>query len=130
LLLLRVALGIGILMQAHSGIEGLADAPAAAWAAVCVAAVAAVALLIGFLTPVVALIAFATAVVWLWRFPGPLNLFTSMPHAVFVAIVALAVALLGPGAFSLDARVFGLREVIIPPYGRGSLGAGARKEEN
>jgi uncharacterized membrane protein YphA (DoxX/SURF4 family) len=130
LLLLRVALGIGILIQAHSGIEGLADVPAGAWTAVCVAAAAAVALLIGFLTPAVALIAFATAVVRLWRSPGPLNLFASMPPAVFIAIVALAVALLGPGAFSLDARMFGLREVIIPPSGRGGLGAGGRKEEN
>ncbi len=29
-------------------------------------------------------------------------------------LVSLALALLGPGAFSLDARLFGRREIIIP----------------
>lgn len=34
--------------------------------------------------------------------------------AVYVSVVALAVALLGPGAFSLDARRFGRRELVVP----------------
>jgi len=29
-------------------------------------------------------------------------------------ILAAAIALLGPGAFSLDARLFGRREIVIP----------------
>jgi uncharacterized membrane protein YphA (DoxX/SURF4 family) len=33
---------------------------------------------------------------------------------MFVAVVAATVILLGPGAFSLDARLFGRREIIIP----------------
>jgi uncharacterized membrane protein YphA (DoxX/SURF4 family) len=31
-----------------------------------------------------------------------------------LAVISLALALLGPGAFSLDARLFGRREIIIP----------------
>jgi uncharacterized membrane protein YphA (DoxX/SURF4 family) len=38
----------------------------------------------------------------------------SPPAAGIVIIVALAIALLGPGLFSLDARLFGRREIIIP----------------
>jgi hypothetical protein len=30
----------------------------------------------------------------------------------------VAVVFLGPGAFSLDARLFGRREIIIPPVSR------------
>ena len=31
-----------------------------------------------------------------------------------LAIICIALALLGPGAFSVDARLFGRREIIIP----------------
>jgi hypothetical protein len=35
--------------------------------------------------------------------------------AWFVTIVAIGVALLGPGAYSIDSYLFGRREIIIPP---------------
>jgi uncharacterized membrane protein YphA (DoxX/SURF4 family) len=38
--------------------------------------------------------------------------------AIPVTIVAIAIALLGPGAFSLDAYLFGRREIEIPPSSR------------
>lgn len=34
--------------------------------------------------------------------------------AIALAVVSIALVLLGPGAFSLDARLFGRREIIIP----------------
>ncbi len=34
---------------------------------------------------------------------------------VLVTVMATALILIGPGAFSIDARLFGLREVKIPP---------------
>lgn len=34
--------------------------------------------------------------------------------ALYAIVMAIAVVLLGPGAFSLDARLFGRREIIIP----------------
>lgn len=44
-----------------------------------------------------------------------LNLFSSR-IACFLAIsIAIALVLLGPGAFSIDARRFGRREIVIPP---------------
>ena len=33
---------------------------------------------------------------------------------VFAAAILMAIIILGPGAFSLDARLFGRREIIIP----------------
>jgi uncharacterized membrane protein YphA (DoxX/SURF4 family) len=39
-----------------------------------------------------------------------------------LAAVSMALTLLGPGAFSVDARLFGRREIIIPERGRYSRG--------
>ncbi len=72
-------------------------------------------LLIGFLTPgagaVAGLTIFAIAVSWLPVPPaGPL---LDRVGALCVAAVAAALVLLGPGALSLDARLFGRREIIF-----------------
>lgn len=82
--------------------------------------VAGASLLIGFLTPVVGglvgLGAIGIALSWV---PSPaLNLFDTPLPTVLVAIVAAAVVFLGPGALSLDARLFGRREIIIPSTSR------------
>src|SRR5262249_9740807 len=34
--------------------------------------------------------------------------------AILVVVIAAAVILLGPGAFSVDARLFGRREIVVP----------------
>ena len=78
---------------------------------------AGVALLIGILTPIAAtLVGVITAATWASIIPAPNpNLFATIPSIALLAVIAAAVILLGPGAFSLDARLFGLREIIIPP---------------
>jgi hypothetical protein len=38
--------------------------------------------------------------------------------AVLLATASAALALVGPGAFSLDARLFGRREIVIPQSSR------------
>jgi hypothetical protein len=67
------------------------------------------ALAVGFMTPYLAVIAFAAAA-------GPLVMGHpgDLVHAVSV-VDALALALLGPGAYSVDARLFGRRVTIVPP---------------
>ena len=66
-------------------------------------------LLIGFLTPVVAIIIAGGAIV---TAIAALSLPTL--SLMGVVILAAAIALLGPGAFSVDARLFGRREILIP----------------
>ena len=40
--------------------------------------------------------------------------FHSNQSAFNVIVLTTAIALLGPGAFSIDARMFGRREILIP----------------
>jgi uncharacterized membrane protein YphA (DoxX/SURF4 family) len=72
-------------------------------------------LLIGFVTPGAATVAgLSLAFLAVASFPAPTVLLLDRVGALCVAAVAGAVALLGPGALSLDARLFGRREVIFP----------------
>jgi uncharacterized membrane protein YphA (DoxX/SURF4 family) len=77
-------------------------------------------LLIGLFTPAAgALAGLATLGVALSWFPPPArNLFDSTLAAVLVADMCAALALLGPGAISVDCRLFGRREIIIPEVSR------------
>jgi hypothetical protein len=43
------------------------------------------------------------------------NLLDSKLSVLFTGIMTAAILFLGPGAFSLDALLFGRREIIIPP---------------
>jgi uncharacterized membrane protein YphA (DoxX/SURF4 family) len=73
-------------------------------------------LLVGFLTPVAsALVALGTIGIALSWAPAPNpNLFNTPLSAILVVIVAAAVTFLGPGTASVDRRLFGRREIIIP----------------
>ena len=67
------------------------------------------ALVVGFLTPYLAVIAGAAAVATL-----VLGYAGDPVHTASV-VDAIALALLGPGAYSIDARLFGRRVTIVPP---------------
>ena len=72
---------------------------------------------VGFLTQVVAGVSvLAGAAVYLWH-PAWLSTFLNLPGLDTIG-VALAIALLGPGAISLDAYLFGRRKIVIPPGAR------------
>jgi uncharacterized membrane protein YphA (DoxX/SURF4 family) len=77
-------------------------------------------LLIGFLTPILSLLAGleCLGIVWSW-FPFQLlSPFESKLALAPIIAMSAAIALLGPGAFSLDARLFGWKEIVIPPASR------------
>jgi uncharacterized membrane protein YphA (DoxX/SURF4 family) len=73
-------------------------------------------LLIGLMTPFMAVLVAAggVAAVLSWiPLPGD-ALSYSYPAILNLIVLSIAIALLGPGAFSLDARMFGRREITIP----------------
>jgi hypothetical protein len=116
LLLLRTVLGIALLFQ---GIFyfGEPKAQATVGLAGVVSLAAGALLVLGWMTPIIGFVvaggAFAIA---LGVLPSALQgLLDTGLAIVFAITISLALILIGPGAFSLDARVFGRREIIIPP---------------
>ena len=74
-------------------------------------------LFVGFATPIVAaIVAAGAAGIELSLLPASTpNLLDSGMSLIFGLTMLVAIVGLGPGAFSVDARVFGRREIIIPP---------------
>jgi hypothetical protein len=120
LLLLRAAVGIVALFLGGSYLADSATSIVGAWICGLVGFAAGAALLIGVCTPIAGLLVGVGAIGIGFSFlPAPaLNLFDEKLPAVLAAIIAAAIVFLGPGAFSLDARLFGRREIIIPPRSR------------
>lgn len=74
------------------------------------AIVLAIALLAGYMTPIAAAVAL-TVHGFIWFSLAP----ESTAWACIVSLDAIALALVGPGAYSVDAYVFGRRVVVLPP---------------
>ena len=70
----------------------------------------AISLSLGWLTPIASLLALASHV-WTWTLLGT----PSLALLSLVMLDALALCLLGPGAYSLDSYRFGRRVVVVPP---------------
>jgi len=116
LLLLRAVLGLAVLAEGGSCL-GEPDPGLAAWVTGLTALAAGTLLVTGFLTPIAAAIVVAGAVgIRLVLLPAcPAALFDSPTAFIFALTMLVAILGLGPGAFSVDARMFGRREIIIPP---------------
>ncbi|HEY0762877.1 MAG TPA: hypothetical protein VGD61_10955 [Pyrinomonadaceae bacterium] len=86
------------------------SSPALYWALMSFIVLASISLCIGFLTPALSVIACAAAFV---------NLFAADQAINFVYILRIltsaALFFLGPGAYSVDAKLFGLQVTVIPP---------------
>ncbi len=120
LLLLRAAVGIVLIAQGASGLVNGTNSTLSTWIPTLMALGSGVSLLSGFMTPVgslvAALLSAGIALSWLPR--DALSVLQSKPAAALVAVMAAALACLGPGAFSIDSRLFGRREIVIPPASR------------
>jgi uncharacterized membrane protein YphA (DoxX/SURF4 family) len=90
-------------------IDLLAAAPAAALI------VCGVALTLGIFTPICStIIGLGYALVMFVRFSGTVSPSFDCAAVAMGLASAVGLALLGPGAFSIDARLFGRREIFIP----------------
>ncbi|HEX8881207.1 MAG TPA: DoxX family protein [Candidatus Acidoferrum sp.] len=90
---------------------------AAVWVIASILIIGGVALVIGFLTPfaslAIGLCVLGMAFSW---FPvTPLIPSGARLMTLVIVTTAVALALLGPGAFSMDGYLFGRREIVIPP---------------
>ncbi len=77
-------------------------------------------LLVGLFTPVGGVLAAlcCMAVALLLIPVDNLDALEIRPMALLVAVIAVSLGLLGPGAFSIDSRLFGRREIVIPQFSR------------
>jgi uncharacterized membrane protein YphA (DoxX/SURF4 family) len=115
LLLLRAVIGIAIIAQGGLSV-GAPDVPLASWVIGGLALASGGLLLIGFLTPLAGVLVGLDVVgIFLSALPSTTaGVFDSRPALIFGLTMLLAIIGAGPGRFSVDARVFGRREIIIP----------------
>jgi uncharacterized membrane protein YphA (DoxX/SURF4 family) len=116
LAVLRSVIGITVLVQGGLCLAQ-PDLTPTAWFSGLLTLAAGFLVSIGFLTPIaVAVTVLYAAGVALALLPSPMpSLFDSNLSLVFGLAMLLSIIGIGPGAFSVDARVFGRREIIIPP---------------
>jgi uncharacterized membrane protein YphA (DoxX/SURF4 family) len=120
LLLLRSAIGVTAVLQGALFVANSVNPPGAILMGALLMAASGFALVLGLLTPLAAGVVGITTIgmALSWLPPPTPNLFGATLSAVLVVVVAAAIICLGPGALSLDARMFGRREVIIPRMSR------------
>ena len=115
LLVLRVVVGAAAIVQGAQYIAS-ADRGAGVWM-ICLMSIASGASLVaGFVTPGAGAVAASTTIaIALSASPSAASrLFMDTAAAVIVTADAAAIVLLGPGAHSIDAYLFGRREIVIP----------------
>lgn len=113
LLLLRTVVGVTAAVQGAVHLATTGDPTVGTRFIDLLAIASGASLMIGFLTPGTgAIVGLSITLFW---FPTPsTGLFLEGIAALLIVTDAVAIACLGPGAFSVDARLFGRREILIP----------------
>ena len=99
LLLLRMLVGVTLIAQTLTQFRS-SELSASALGIEALVLLAAISLLLGFVTPFVAVLIGLVSV--------------AVAFNIDIVVLSTAIALIGPGAFSIDARMFGRREIHIP----------------
>jgi len=106
--LLRMLVGVTLIAQTVTQVRS-SELSASGWLFASLILVGAGSLLLGFVTPVTAIFIGLASITF-----G----FSSLAQTVDIVVLSAAIALLGPGSFSIDARMFGRREILIPNASR------------
>ena len=123
LLLLRLTLGVYLIAQ---GVRIMAPLVNTGTPPPILAALTALAMLlggalgaVGILTPITQSVSAAAGLVTLidamWTPPAVTGLEIPWPLALLTTVMAFNLVFLGPGAYSIDASLFGRKEIPIPP---------------
>jgi uncharacterized membrane protein YphA (DoxX/SURF4 family) len=113
---MRLAVAISVIIHGVTTFTTASIPAFSSWTMGALAIVVGALLLIGFLTPIAgALPAIGYSAIEISLLLGSgAALSENAATAIDLAVMSIALVLLGPGAFSLDARLFGRREIIIP----------------
>jgi uncharacterized membrane protein YphA (DoxX/SURF4 family) len=116
LILLRLTVALSAILQGLSTLNGSVSLAPFPWEIGLFELLVGAVLLIGFLTPIAGSLAALMNVAIAIHLLLALGTITDAGtlDAIYLIAMSLALVLLGPGAFSLDARLFGRREIIIP----------------
>lgn len=116
LLLLRITVGAASLVEGVLYLSGGAKSSIATTLSCTLFMIGGIFLLIGFLSPLGSALAGIAALgnAFLWIAAPSGNLFDGKLALLQMIVMAAAITLLGPGAFSIDAYLFGRREIVIP----------------
>ena len=113
LIFLRLTVAANAIICGMEAVVGPSPHGASVWAVGLLAIALGAAIVVGFLTPAASA---AATVGFLMASVSPFLRTEGISTLVAfnLASISAALVLLGPGAFSLDARLFGRREIIIP----------------
>ena len=106
---MRLTVAASIVILAFFSLSDLVDSTFRGWLAGALAVVFAAAMIVGFLTPVIGSLTFVGGTAFLLLSPPQVNSFV----LIYLIILSLLTMLFGPGAYSVDARLFGRREIIL-----------------
>ena len=114
--MMRLTVGITTIIQGIAYLSDYGNAPFSTLAIALFAVLCGALLVIGLMTPIAATIVFFGIVATAASIvpAASYNLLEPVLSAVYASVKAAALALLGPGSLSLDALMFGRREIVIP----------------
>ena len=114
--ILRLGGGAALVVQGLVCFGDKQSASSLILAVVCFMSVAGFLLLIGFLTRFVSIVSVLVGVgyTFSWYPVSKVGPLVTPTTAAMSAVISAAVLCMGPGAISLDAQLFGRREIIIP----------------